>query len=129
MRALTLLALTATMAGTLTVSGCASDQEKWCDRVSAAAPTLGKTLDEGGAKTGLIDALPTLRSLADAAPSDVREDWSTLVDAVSGLADAVAAKDDKATRQAGLKLASPDVQAAANAVDQEARDVCHAGLF
>ncbi|MDO7866882.1 hypothetical protein [Nocardioides jiangxiensis] len=124
-----LLALVALAATLVAVGGCATEQEKWCDRVSSGAPELGRTLDEGGARKGLLEALPTLRDLAQAAPPDVRDDWRTVVDAVQALSDAVDAKDDAATRAAALKLASPDVQAAADAVDQEARDVCHTGLF
>ena len=113
----------------LGVTGCASEQEQWCGHVTEAAPTLGKAVDEGGAKKGLLTALPVLQELADEAPDDVRGEWTTLVDAVEDLEKAVDSDDEKATRQAALRLASPDVQDAADTVEQEARDVCHTGLF
>lgn len=112
-----------------TTTACASEQEQWCGHVKDAAPTLGKALDEGGAKQGLVEALPTLHDLADAAPGDVRGEWRTLVGAVDDLDEALKAHDTKATHQAALKLASPDVRHAADTVEQEARDVCHTALF
>lgn len=113
----------------LSVTACATDQERWCERVEEAAPGLGKALDEGGAEQGLLDALPTLQQLAEAAPDDVRGEWRTLVDAVEELDRAVDADDRKATEQAALRLASSEVQDAADAVEQQARDVCHTALF
>jgi hypothetical protein len=117
------------LGASLSTASCASEEEQWCSHVKEAAPELGKRLDEGGAKKGLVDALPLLQDLADAAPDDVRPEWRTLVGAVDDLDHALAAHDEKATQQAALKLASPDVQGAADAVEQEARDVCHTGLF
>lgn len=124
------LLLAAGLLGTsLSLTSCATGQERWCNRVEDAAPGLARALDEGGAEKGLIDALPTLQDLADDAPDDVRAEWRTLVDAVEALDSAVEADDEKATQQAALKLASPDVQDAADAIEQQARDVCHTGLF
>jgi predicted Zn-dependent protease len=123
------LLITCLVGASLAVTGCASEQEQWCQHVEDAAPDLGKALDSGGAKKGLVEALPILRDLADDAPDDVRGEWRTLVDAVGDLDRALAAHDEKATRQAALKLASPDVQDAADTVEQEARDVCHTALF
>lgn len=124
-----ILAVATLLAAGLAVTACASEQEQWCGHVEDAAPDLAKALDTGGSKKGLVEALPILRDLADDAPEDVRGEWRTLVDAVGALDDALAAHDEKATRQAALKLASPDVQDAADTVEQEARDVCHTSLF
>jgi hypothetical protein len=124
-----LLLAACVLGASLSVTACASEQEEWCGHVKEAAPELGKRLDEGGPKKGLVDALPILHDLADAAPDDVRAEWRTLVDAVDDLDQALDAHDEKATQQAALKLASPDVQDAADTVEQEARDVCHTGLF
>lgn len=124
-----LLLTTALVAASLSLTACSSEREQWCGHVEDAAPEIAKALDEGGAKKGLLEALPVLQDLAGEAPDDVRGEWRTLVDAVQGLDEAVDAGDEKATQQAALKLASPDVQDAADAVDQEARDVCHTALF
>lgn len=111
------------------VSGCASTEEKWCASVKDASPGLTKTIDAGGPTRGLLDALPVLQDLADAAPDDVRQDWQTLLGALEDLDKAVKAKDAKAKEAASLKLASPEVRDAANAVEQEVQDVCGTVLF
>ncbi len=121
--------------------------QSYCASVEKHAPGLTKTLDVGGAKKGLLDALPVLEDLADAAPDDVRSDWRTLIDALTGLQDALdkaglkpgdvdgtlpadlPATDRKALEAASIRLASPATVRAASAVDQHARDVCHQPLF
>ena len=123
-----LVAASLVVAG-LSLTACSNERDHWCDQVEEAAPGIGKALDEGGSKKGVLAALPLLQDLADEAPDDVRGEWRTLVDAVQDLDEAIEADDEKATQQAALKLASPDVQDAARAVDQEARDVCHTALF
>lgn len=128
MQARALLA-TVAVAGALVVGGCGSEKEQWCDRVEEEAPGLGRTIDSGGEERGLIDALPTLESLAEDAPDDVRGEWRTLVDAVRDLDEAVEAKDEEAIGAASLRLASPEVQDAADTVEQQARDVCQTALF
>lgn len=131
----------------LVAGACASTEERWCDRVDDAAPGIAESLDTGGTTTGLLDALPTLHELADAAPSDVQDEWATLVEALDGLDAALgdadlepseiagelpadlAAADRKALETASLELASPEVRDAADAVDQQVRDVCQVALF
>ncbi len=117
------------VAAAVSVSGCASDQERWCDAVGKASPGLTKTIDAGGPANGLLDALPTLKELAGQAPDDVRRDWRTLVGALEDLDAAVEAKDKAAQEAASLKLASPEVRDAADAVEQEVQDVCGTILF
>lgn len=117
------------LAGLLAAGGCSSAKEQWCDRVEEEAPGLGRTIDSGGEESGLIDSLPTLESLAEDAPDDVRGEWETLVEAVRALDEAVEAKDEKAIAAASLRLASAEVQDAADTVEQQARDVCQTALF
>jgi hypothetical protein len=135
------------LAGSL-LTGCGGDaEESYCASVAEQAPALAKTLDVGGAKKGLLDAVPVLEDLAAAAPGDVASDWKTLLDALTGLQDALdraglkpgdvdgtlpadlPAADRKALEAASIRLASPATVKAANAVDQHARDVCHVPLF
>jgi hypothetical protein len=146
------LRVAATLAGlgllTSTLAGCGGDTAtSYCDQVEKQAPALAKTLDVGGAKQGLLNALPTLKDLAAAAPTDVSDDWGTLLDALNGLQGALDkaglepgdvdgklpadldTKDRKAIEAASLRLVSPETVKAANAVDQHARDVCHVPLF
>lgn len=132
----------------LTLAGCGGEpQDEFCERASEESAGLTKTLDTGGKTTGLLDALPTLRSLEDAAPPDIREDWTTLVDAIEGLDKAVddaglepadvdgklpadlSDEDRQALEQASVELASPEVRDAAENVSQHAKDVCQIPLF
>jgi hypothetical protein len=130
------------------LAGCGGDPaDSYCASVEKHAPGLAKTIDVGGAKKGLLDALPVLEDLADAAPDDVRSDWRTLVDALTGLQEALdkaglkagdvdgklpadlPAADRNALEAASIRLASPATVSAASAVDHHARDVCHVPLF
>ena len=130
------------------LTGCGGDAtDSYCASLEKQAPALARTLDVGGAKQGLLDALPTLQELADEAPDDVASDWRTLLDALAGLQEALdkadleaadvdgklpadlPAADRKALEAASIRLASPATVKAANAVDQHARDVCHVPLF
>lgn len=132
----------------LTTTGCGGEpQDEFCERASEESAGLTKTLETGGKTTGLLDALPTLRSLEEAAPPDIREDWTTLVDAIEGLDQAVddaglepadidgtlpadlSDKDRKALEEASVELASPEVRDAAERVSQHAKDVCQIPLF
>jgi hypothetical protein len=126
----------------VTVTGCKSDQEKYCDSVKDHQEKLSEVLGDGS-PDALLEALPIFRDLADDAPDDVKDDWKTVVDALEGLQDALQHADvDPATYDrdhppAGLSQADKDAidQAAAelgsetsntafNAVEQEAKDVC-----
>jgi hypothetical protein len=142
----------ATLAGLALVAsaltGCAGDaQESYCKNVEEKAPDLARTFDVGGAQEGLLGAMPVLEDLASAAPDDVAGDWRTLLDALTGLQEALdkaglepgevdgklpadlPAADRKALEAASVRLASPETVEAADAVDQHARDVCHVPLF
>ena len=126
----------------LGMSGCKSDQEKYCDAVKGHQQKLGEVLADGS-PAALLEALPIFRDLADDAPEDIRGDWKVVVDAIQGLQDALDDADvDPATYDrdhppAGLSradkdaidaaagvLGSQDTQTSFNAVDQEAKDVC-----
>ncbi|MFI2707317.1 hypothetical protein ACH5WX_07210, partial [Nocardioides sp. CER28] len=107
---------------------------------------LSKTLEAGGPQA-LLKALPTFEVLQDKAPSDIEGDWATLTKALGDLERALADADvdpatyDPATPPAGLTKSEQDritaaatevgadrTRAALAAVDQHARDVCHAPL-
>jgi hypothetical protein len=126
----------------MTVTGCKSDQEKYCDSVKDHQQQLTEVLG-GGAPNALLKALPIFRDLADGAPDDIRDDWKVVIDALEGLQDALddagvdpatydrdnppaglSQADKDAIDQAATVLGSQDTQTAFNAVDQEAKDVC-----
>jgi hypothetical protein len=126
----------------LVVTGCKSDQEKYCDAVKDHQQKLGEVLADGS-PNALLKALPTFRDLADDAPEDIRDDWKVVIDALEGLQDALdhagvdAATYDRDHPPAGLDqsdkdaidtaatvVGSQETQTAFDNVDQEAKDVC-----
>jgi len=103
---------------------------------------------EKGATTGLISALPSFEALRDKAPSDIKDDWDTVIAAITDLVDTLhqvgvdPASYDRSHPPANLskhdqglidaaaeRLGSDTTRQALSAVDQEARDVCHSPLM
>jgi len=101
----------------------------------------------GGVMQNVVEGLPQLRDLADAAPSDLKDEWQVVVSAVDGmrqafadtgvdpattdlskLPDTVTAEQRQRLKAAASKLVSPGVQAAVNGIQQQALDVCHTPL-
>jgi hypothetical protein len=130
-----------------TLSSCGEDPSaSYCDAVRSHRDALSRTLDTGG-QQALLKALPAFETLEDRAPSDIRHDWSVVTTALTHLRDALAAAHvDPATydpakpppgvtdgEQVRIAAAATEVGAqrtvtALAAVDQQARDVCHAAL-
>ena len=134
--------LVALLALGVLVTGCKSDQERYCDAVMDHQEKLTEVLGDGS-PSALLEALAIFRDLADDAPDDIRDDWKVVVDAIAGLQDALeTAGVDPATYdrdhppsglsqadkdridQAAAELGSEATVTAFNAVDQEAKDVC-----
>jgi len=128
-------------------TSCGSDDDysAYCDAVKAHRDGLTETLAEGDA--GLLAAIPTFEDLRDQAPADIRDDWTTVVDALTGLQEAlddagvkasdykqgvapkgVTAAQRKAIAAAATKVSSTTTQKASLSVQQQARDVCHTPL-
>jgi len=116
----------------------------YCDQVSAhtADVEAGK-----GTMQNPVEGLPALKELAAAAPSDIKDEWQVVLNAVRGLQQAfdatgvdpnttdISALPDSVTpeqrqrlRDAASRLLSPEVKAAIAGIDQEVRDVCHTPL-
>ena len=70
------------------MTGCADQQEKYCDAVKDHQQELGEMLGDGS-PDALLKALPIFRDLADEAPEDLRDEWKTVIDAVAGLQEAL----------------------------------------
>ena len=100
-----------------------------------------------GSPAALLEALPIFRDLAEQAPDDIRDDWSTFLDPLGELDDALRdagvdpasyAEEDlpaelsdvERTRieAAGATLADAAVVRAFDSVQQQAKDVCHTPL-
>ena len=136
--------------GLLTVgalaTGCADDQERYCEAIEESQAELSEQA-AGGGPAALIEGLATFEELAAEAPSDIRDEWSLLIDRVSALRDALddagvdAATYDVARPPAGLAdadreriaqaardLGSDETQRALADVEQQALDVCQTPL-
>jgi hypothetical protein len=130
------------LAAALLVSGCADQQEKYCDAVQEHQQELGEVLG-GGSADALLKALPIFRDLADEAPDDIRDEWRTVIDALEGLEDALedagvdpatydrdhppeglSQADKDAIDAAARELTSERTVTALSGVDQQAKDVC-----
>lgn len=126
----------------LLTSGCADQKEKYCDAVKDHQQELGKVLGDGS-PDALLRALPIFRELADKAPDDIRDEWTTVIDALEGLQKAVedagvdpatydrdhppeglTQADKDAIDAAARQLTSDETVTAFSGVDQEAKDVC-----
>jgi len=137
-------ALAALLTGLLTglLAGCSSQEERYCDAVKDHQTELGRVSDEGG-PDAVLDELPTMEALADKAPSDIKDEWQTLINAVRALdqafddagvdpasydpkhppADLSAADRAKIEAAAG-DLGSDSVRSASAGIEQEALDIC-----
>lgn len=137
------LALAALLAAALT--GCAGETERYCDALAERKQTLADLAVAGG--DVLEPTLDVLHRLREEAPDDIEDEWSTLVFAYEGLADAfeaagtspgeyhpesppagVSAAEARRIEGAAGALRSPRVMQAADGLEQHARDVCKVDL-
>lgn len=118
----------------------------YCEEVEEQQQPLTDALATDGT-TGLLDALPSFRSLAGKAPDDIADDWAVVVERAAALAEAFEAADvDPATYDrrdppeglseedrdaidaAARALVADDTGVAITNVQQQARDVCKTPL-
>ena len=80
-----LLGLTVAAPLLLGLGGCSSDPyETYCERVEEHQAALGEAVAAGG-PDALLDVLPELRDLRDAAPSDIADEWQQVVGRLEAL--------------------------------------------
>ena len=147
-RTLALLVAGALLTGATGCSQSADDRrEAYCAQVKKDSTTLSKGVAEGG-PGAFLDVLPTLRGLARKAPSDLKDEWQTLLNALTGLQDALDAtgmepsdiedgtlprdlsrEDRKRVRDAASVLTTPEVVAATQGIEQHALDICKQPLI
>ena len=148
MRRVTLLG--AAVAGALALTGCSSDpQAEYCEVLEEESTVL-TDLAEQSATPGtdvLTPSLAAIERLRDAAPAELRDEWDTVLNAWSALAEAVAdvgvqpedyrpgepperlgRKDQRRLAEVASKLAAPRVVEAAGAVEDHALEVCDVDL-
>ena len=112
-----------------------SHQRQFADMTSQNSPVA------------LLDARSMFKSLADKAPDDITDDWQTLLLAIDGLQkalddvgvkasqfvdgkppDTLSSAQRKVIAVAADQVSAQSTVDAANAIDQEARDVCKINL-
>jgi hypothetical protein len=132
----------------VSLAGCASETERYCDTLAEEKQTL---TDLAASGTGEGDVLArtaeVFRDLHEAAPSDVEDEWATVENAYEVLADAFAdagvepaeynpasppedVTDAQAAKieDAAAELRSARVMDAAKGLEQHSRDVCKVDL-
>lgn len=147
MRRVTLLGVA--VAGALALSGCSDPQADYCE-VLGEESTVLTDLAAQSATPGtdvLTPSLAAIERLRDAAPSELRDEWDTVLNAWSALAEAVAdvgirpedyrpgeppeglgREEQRRLAEVASKLAAPRVVEAAGAVEDHALDVCDVDL-
>lgn len=133
----------------LSVTGCGADDDPftaYCDEVQAQQTALSEAL-AGAGPTALIEALPSFEALAEKAPGDIADEWTTLTNAIEGLVetlaeadvdpstydreqppDGVSAEEQQDIDVAARRLTQPETARALEAVQQQALDVCKTPL-
>lgn len=133
------------------LAGCSESPDEvrsdYCEVVSAQQEELSEIMAEESPAT-LLRALPVFRELAEGAPGDIEDDWTVVVEALSGLERALEEADvdpstydatkppagvsrdqRRAIARAAEGLARPEVAAALEGVQQHAKDVCKKPLY
>lgn len=130
------------------LAGCASETERYCDELEERRQTLATlAISSTQGEDTLVDTLAVLRDLHDEAPGDIEDEWSTLLFGYEGLVEAFDAAEatpgelDPSAPPAGVTAAELDriqgaaaelgsrrVLAAADGIEQHARDVCKVDL-
>ncbi|MGZ6734782.1 MAG: hypothetical protein ACXVDH_09070 [Nocardioides sp.] len=143
MRRAAVLALVAVLGSGVSACGSSSSTDDYCAAVTSHRDDLSRILGDGGG-AALLDALPIFRELQAKAPSDIADDWTTVIDRLAALDAALkaagvdpstydaahapaslAAAQREAIATAATALGSPATVSALDAVQQQARDVCH----
>ena len=132
----------------LALGGCGQDRfEAYCERVEEHQVALGEAVASGG-PDALLDVLPELRDLRDAAPSDIADEWQQVVGRLEALQRALDDagvdpadydRDDPpegldpgdriAIDAAARELVRPETAQSMASVQTQARDVCQTPLY
>lgn len=128
------------------LSGCASEQEQYCDTVSEHQQELTEIATDTG-QDAIFRALPIYEDLAAEAPDDVAGDWDLVVSRLQALRQAfdeagvdpatydpekppadLDRADKAAISDAATTLVDEETTAAMASVEQHSRDVCKTEL-
>lgn len=122
------------------LGGCG--QKSYCETFEDNQEAFAAMLADPSA-IGLLKQRPMLRTLADRAPDDLRDEWRTLLGALDDFSETLdesgvepedfvdgeppaelSAEQRARIARAADELASLDVVEAANGIEQQAKDVC-----
>lgn len=128
-------------------TGCASEQEEYCEAVRDHRKELTEIMSDGG-PTALLEALGSFRELRDEAPGDITDEWQQVIRSIESLRQAlddagvdpgdyqggeppegVSRQDQEAIASAADEIASRETIAALEGVRQQALDVCKTQLW
>ena len=132
----------------LALGGCGQDRfEAYCERVEEHQVALTEAVAQGG-PDALLDVLPRLQELSEAAPRDVADEWQQVVGRLEALERALEdagvdpadydraappedlANDERAAIDgAARELVRPTTLGALQAVETQVRDVCGTPLY
>jgi hypothetical protein len=126
----------------LATTACGDQEQTYCSALQADQKTFA-AMAEDSSGLALLDHRTMLQHLADKAPDDLVDEWQTFLGAVAAFdqvlrdvgvkpSDFVDGKppaglspaDRTRISDAANELASDDVVAAANGIEQQAKDVC-----
>lgn len=130
------------------LAGCGGDRfETYCDRVEEHQVALTEAVAEGG-PDALLDVLPRLQDLREAAPRDVADEWQQVVGRLEALEEALedagvdpagydraeppedlTEEERAAIDGAARELVRPTTLSALETVETQVRDVCGTPLY
>lgn len=128
----------------LLLTGCASDQDRYCEALAESAPELERLSDraERSPAASALASVPILADLADQAPPELVDEWTTVMNALRtfrqvvresgvetgpGAADAVEALPPArrdAVQRAAARLVDPAVIEASAGIEDYGTQVC-----
>ena len=132
------------LAGPLLLAGCASEQERYCDQLSESAPQLERLSKQAGRTpaASTLASIPVLTELSEAAPPELEDEWTVVLNALRTFRDAVRrsgvdtgpgaaeaieqlpAEQRDAVQQAAARLVAPKVVEATRGIEDYGTQVC-----
>ena len=129
------------------LTGCASQQEQYCDAVKEHQKSLTEIMSDAG-PTALLEALDDFRALRAEAPSDISDEWQQVIRSIEALQQAlddagvdaadfdsgqppegVSKQEQEAIARAAEEVGSQRTEVALAGVRQQALDVCKTQLW
>lgn len=134
----------------LLLTGCGDDPDRfeaYCSLVKDEQTNLTELLAADGGSSGLLPGLPVFERFEEAAPDDIADDWSVIVQRLTSLSDAledagvdpstydpvdppddITPEQKEAISLAAGSVGTENVREALDNVQQQSRDVCKAEL-